>query len=92
MSAKDRITITIDHDLVEAAEAAVAAGNARSVSDYINSAVRERASRHARSRLWLDQQLAAVRGSGPDAYEAARRRAAAALGLSLSDDDAGTAA
>ncbi|MQA85684.1 MAG: hypothetical protein GEV03_13935 [Streptosporangiales bacterium] len=85
-SKKDKITITIDRDLVEHAEREVAAGKARSVSDYINSAVRERCARHARSRAWLDRQLAATRAVDPAADARARQRAAAALGITLGDE------
>ncbi|KAB2340612.1 ribbon-helix-helix domain-containing protein [Actinomadura rudentiformis] len=87
MTAKAKITITIDRDLIEAAEAAVESGKARSVSDYINGAVRDRAERHARSRQWLDHKLAEMRSSDPGAFDAAGRRAAAALGIDPAELD-----
>lgn len=40
MSSKDRVTLTLDRDLLEQAEQAVRSGNARSVSAYINDAAR----------------------------------------------------
>jgi hypothetical protein len=40
MSSKERVTLTLDHDLLAAAERAVRSGHARSVSAYINEAAR----------------------------------------------------
>jgi len=40
MGSKDRVTLTIDRDLLEQAEQAVRSGHARSVSTFINDAAR----------------------------------------------------
>jgi Arc/MetJ-type ribon-helix-helix transcriptional regulator len=53
MVAKDTITVTVDHDLVEYAKAQVGEGEGRSLSAYVNEAIRERVTRERRRRaLW----------------------------------------
>ncbi|MEV5412771.1 type II toxin-antitoxin system CcdA family antitoxin [Thermopolyspora sp. NPDC052614] len=53
MVAKDTITVTVDHDLIEHAKAQVGEGKGRSLSDYVNEAIRERVARERRRRaLW----------------------------------------
>ena len=47
---KDRLTVTVDHELVEAGNEAVAAGQAESLSGWVNSALAERAARDRRLR------------------------------------------
>ena len=42
---KERLTVTVDRELVEAANQAVAAGQAESLSGWVNSALAERAAR-----------------------------------------------
>lgn len=47
---KHRLTITVDSDLSSEAEAAVSAGRVRSVSAWVNEAMREHAEREHRHR------------------------------------------
>lgn len=48
---KERVTVTIDRDLLDAANEAVASGRASSLSTWVNSAMAERAAkdRHLRA-------------------------------------------
>jgi hypothetical protein len=50
MSRKERMTVTVDRELVEAGSAAVAAGNAESLSGWVNLAMAERAEKELRLR------------------------------------------
>ena len=59
---KERLTVTVDRELVEAANHAVAAGQAESLSGWVNSALAERAAR--------DRKLQALTAVVAD-YEAA---------------------
>lgn len=72
---KDRISVTIDPDLVELAEQAVADGRARSVSAFINDALRERERRQRRAREALTAMVREHELADPEAYQAARARA-----------------
>jgi hypothetical protein len=45
---KDRLTVTVDHALVEAANEAVRAGRADSLSGWVNRALAERATKERR--------------------------------------------
>lgn len=45
MSAKERLSASVDADLIEAAQAAVARGEAESVSAWVNEALRAKAER-----------------------------------------------
>jgi hypothetical protein len=47
---KERLTVTIDRDLIEVAEEAVAMGEADSVSAWVNAALVERADKERRLR------------------------------------------
>jgi hypothetical protein len=47
---KERLTVTIDRDLIEVAEQAVAIGDADSVSAWVNAALVERATKERRLR------------------------------------------
>jgi hypothetical protein len=49
-SRKDRLTVTVDHELVQAGNEAVAAGQADSLSGWVNSALADRATRDRRLR------------------------------------------
>jgi hypothetical protein len=51
---KERLTVTVDPDLVEAGNQAVAAGLAESLSGWVNAALIERASRDRRLHLLSD--------------------------------------
>ena len=58
MTAKHRLSVTIDADLIVAGQAAVAAGEAESVSAWVNEALRLKAEQDRRLRA-LDQFIAA---------------------------------
>jgi Arc/MetJ-type ribon-helix-helix transcriptional regulator len=58
MTAKSRLSVTIDADLIAAGQAAVAAGAAESVSAWVNEALRLKAEQDRRLRA-LDQFIAA---------------------------------
>ena len=58
MTAKHRLSVTIDADLIAAGRAAVAAGEAESVSAWVNEALRLKAEQDRRLRA-LDQFIAA---------------------------------
>jgi hypothetical protein len=47
---KERLTVTVDGELVEAGNRAVAAGEASSLSGWVNSALADRAARDRRVR------------------------------------------
>ena len=50
MTAKDRLSVTVDADLIKAGQAAVAAGEAESVSAWVNDALRLKADRDRKLR------------------------------------------
>jgi Arc/MetJ-type ribon-helix-helix transcriptional regulator len=50
MTAKDRLSVTVDVDLIAAGQAAVAAGEAESVSAWVNDALRLKAERDRKLR------------------------------------------
>ena len=58
MTAKHRLSVTIDADLIVAGQAAVAAGEAESVSAWVNEALRLKAEQDRRLRA-LDRFIAA---------------------------------
>ena len=58
---KERLTVTVDRELVVAANQAVAAGQAESLSGWVNSALAE--------RVWRDRKLQALAAVVAD-YEA----------------------
>jgi hypothetical protein len=58
---KQRLTVTVDPDLVEAGTRAVAEGEADSLSGWVSSALAE--------KVWRDQRLAHLRAAIGD-YEA----------------------
>jgi hypothetical protein len=51
---KERLTVTVDRALVRAANAAVAAGRAHSLSGWVNLALEERASKERRLAAMAD--------------------------------------
>lgn len=71
-----RVTVTVDEDAVKAAEAAVAAGRARSVSSWVAAAMVER----ARSES-LDDVLAEIRAELGPASDEETAWARSVLGL-----------
>lgn len=50
MAAKQRLSASVDHDLVEAGHAAVEAGRAESLSAWVNEALRRQAEHEQRLR------------------------------------------
>jgi Arc/MetJ-type ribon-helix-helix transcriptional regulator len=58
MTAKDRLSVTVDADLIAAAQAAVATGEAESVSAWVNDALRQKAD-HERKLRGLDEFIKA---------------------------------
>jgi hypothetical protein len=58
MTAKSRLSVTVDEDLIAAGQAAVAAGEAETVSAWVNDALRLKADHDRRLRA-LDQFIAA---------------------------------
>jgi Arc/MetJ-type ribon-helix-helix transcriptional regulator len=58
MTAKSRLSVTVDADLIEASQVAVAAGEAESVSAWVNDALRLKAD-HDRRLRGLDDFIAA---------------------------------
>ena len=51
---KERVTVTVDRVLVDAANAAVAAGHAESLSGWVNLALAERAAKERRLRAMAE--------------------------------------
>ena len=77
MSAKERLSASVDADLVAAAQEAVAQGRAESVSAWVNEALRLKASHDQRLGA-LDEFVAAFEAehgeiTGAEMREAARR-------------------
>ena len=82
MTAKARLSATVDADLIAASQAAVAAGEAESVSAWVNDALRLKIE-HDRRLLGIDDFIAAYEAEHGEitddemdaAYRAARARA-----------------
>ena len=60
-SRKERLTVTVDPDLIEAGNQAVAAGLAESLSGWVNAALVEQATRDRRLQS-LSDAISAYRG------------------------------
>jgi hypothetical protein len=58
---KERLTVTVDHELVDAGNDAVSEGRAGSLSAWVNSALAERAAKDRRLRA-LGEAVAAYEG------------------------------
>jgi Arc/MetJ-type ribon-helix-helix transcriptional regulator len=58
MTGKSRLSVTVDEDLIEAGQAAVAAGEAESISAWVNDALRVKAD-HERKLRALDEFIKA---------------------------------
>lgn len=54
MTTKSRLSVTVDADLIEAGQAAVAAGEAESISAWVNDALRQKVD-HERKLRGLDE-------------------------------------
>lgn len=91
---KDRISVTVDPDLVAAAEQAVADGRARSVSAYVNDALRDKQRRQERARGALTAMVREHELADPEAYQASRARAERLVAARTADrtDGSGAAA
>jgi Arc/MetJ-type ribon-helix-helix transcriptional regulator len=77
MSVKERLSVSVDADLVAAAQEAVAAGRAGSISAWVNEALRLKAAHDRRLRA-IDEFVAAFEAghgqiSEAEMSEAARR-------------------
>ena len=87
MTAKTRLSATVDADLIAASQAAVAAGEAESVSAWVNDALRLKIERDRRLR-GIDDYIAAYEAEHGEitdedmdaAYRAARARAVVVRG------------
>jgi Arc/MetJ-type ribon-helix-helix transcriptional regulator len=75
MSAKERLSASVDADLVAVAQEAVAAGRAESVSAWVNDALRLKAAHDRRLRA-LDEFVAAFEAGHGDITEAEMSEAA----------------
>ncbi|MER5418697.1 hypothetical protein [Streptosporangium roseum] len=72
---KRPITVTVDPNLLDYAEAKVASGEAKSVSSVVNDALAQQAARdRAATAAWRKAVERAK--ADPEAYELGRRRAA----------------
>lgn len=83
MSGKQRLSASVDEEVLSAAEAAVAAGRAANVSSWVNEAL-HRQIEHDRRMLALDSFLAAYEAqhgviSAQEIHDATRRARARAI-------------
>jgi Arc/MetJ-type ribon-helix-helix transcriptional regulator len=93
MTAKTRLSVTVDADLIAASQAAVAAGEAESVSAWVNDALRLKVE-HERRLRGVDDFIAAFEAeygeiSDEDmeaAYRAAKARAIVVRGGQVVSD------
>ncbi|CAM3615807.1 hypothetical protein NOGI109294_05770 [Nocardiopsis gilva] len=83
--AKKRVTLTLDPELLEAAEAAVDAGEVRSVSAWVNTALGEKKRRQERAQMLIEQDLVQARESDPEEYERAMQWAQRVLGVAADE-------
>jgi hypothetical protein len=90
---KTRLSATVDSDVLAAVQAAVAAGEAQSVSTYVSDALRLKAEHDCRLR-GIDDFLAAYEAEHgeitdeqmEDAYQGAKARAVVVRGGRVIDD------
>lgn len=77
MGRKERLTVTVDAELVEAGHQAVASGRAESLSGWVNLALAERDAKERRMRAMAEAVAAYERQFGEISAEemAAQRRA-----------------
>jgi Arc/MetJ-type ribon-helix-helix transcriptional regulator len=75
MSAKERLSASVDADLVAVAQEAVAQGHAESVSAWVNEALRLKVAHDRRLRA-LDQFVAAFEAEHGEITDAEMREAA----------------
>jgi hypothetical protein len=99
MTAKARLSATVDADLIAASQAAVAAGEAESVSAWVNDALRLKVE-HDRRLRGIDDFIAAYEAEYGEitdeemdaAYRAARARAIVVRGGEIAGTGRGGAA
>jgi hypothetical protein len=99
MTAKARLSATVDADLIAASQAAVAAGEAESVSAWVNDALRLKVE-HDRRLRGIDDYIAAYEAEHGEitdeemdaAYRAARARAVVVRGGEIAGAGHGGAA
>lgn len=99
MTAKARLSATVDVDLIAASQAAVAAGEAESVSAWVNDALRLKIE-HDRRLRGIDDFIAAYEAEYGEitdkemdtAYRAARARAIVVRGGEIAGTSRGGAA
>jgi hypothetical protein len=99
MTAKARLSATVDADLIEASQAAVAAGEAESVSAWVNDALRLKIE-HDRRLRGIDDFIAAYEAEHGEitdedmdaAYRAAKARAIVVRGGEIAGTGRGGAA
>lgn len=99
MTAKARLSATVDADLIAASQAAVAAGEAESVSAWVNDALRLKIE-HDRRLRGMDDYIAAYEAEYGEitdedmdaAYRAARARAVVVRGGGIAGTGRGGAA
>ncbi len=99
MTAKARLSATVDADLIAASQAAVAAGEAESVSAWVNDALRLKIE-HDRRLRGIDDFIAAYEAEYGEitddemdaAYRAARARAIVVRGGEIAGTERGGAA
>jgi hypothetical protein len=99
MTAKARLSVTVDADLVAASQAAVATGEAESVSAWVNHALRLKIE-HDRRLRGIDDFIAAYEAEYGEitdeemdaAYRAARARAVVVRGGEIAGTGRGGAA
>ncbi|MFC3997552.1 hypothetical protein ACFOVU_16585 [Nocardiopsis sediminis] len=80
---KKRVTVTLDPDLLAAAESAVESGEARSVSAWVNDAIAEKKARQERAGALIEQDLIDARRDDPETYELAMAWARSITGLDI---------
>jgi Arc/MetJ-type ribon-helix-helix transcriptional regulator len=99
MTSKTRLSVTVDEDLIEAGQAAVAAGEAESISAWVNDALRQKAERERKLR-GLDEFIKAYEAEYGEiseeemeaAYRTARARAIVVRGGEVLRDAGGSGA
>lgn len=85
MATKQRLSASVDHDLIEAGEAAVKSGRAESLSAWVNEALRRQTEEERRLRA-LDHFIEvyeAEHGEFTDAELAEERRSMKARAISV---------
>jgi post-segregation antitoxin (ccd killing protein) len=74
MSVKERITVTVDSEIV--AQIKEFAG---STSSFVESAIREKLDRHRHARVMLDRELAEAERDDPQRFAASQARVASMM-------------